>query len=258
MINNQIIADFAIGQHLPNGIIVLDYAGTSHIINAAGVAEMQLYKISLNGEIYYASNAGLKSNDLKIFDKVIGGVGYRGYISIIRYGKEYTMWKDMIYRCCSSNNMLYPYYGGAGVTIYPKWMCFELFVYDLITQSGYEKINSTNKVYVLDIETKQKNRPENSRMYAPNMITLKQYYSSDVYSNCEKAKESGTYTDCTNIKMNNLKVQNIKPIAKPYKDGSYPLSAYEQVVTNPPSLPIPDNDDIGYNAVRMTAGVKYL
>ena len=58
--------------------------------------------------------------------------------------------------------------------------------------------------------------------------------------------------------MNNLKVQNIKPIAKPYKDGSYPLSAYEQVVTNPPSLPIPDNDDIGYNAVRMTASVKYL
>lgn len=257
MNNNKIISDFSIGQTLQNGIIILDYAGTSYIMSSSGVAEMQLYKISLNNEVYYASNAGLKSNDLRIFNKVIGNIGYRGYISISQYEKEYTMWKDMIYRCYSTNNMLYPYYGGVGVTIYPKWLCFELFVYDLISQTGYEKINNSNKVYVLDIETKQKNKPENMRMYAPDMIALKQYYSSDVYSNCEKAKGSGVYTDGNNIKITAIK----KPTsinAKPYKDGSYPSSAYEQVISNPPSLPIPDNDDIGYNAVRMVAGIKYL
>ena len=94
-------------------------------------------------------------------------------------------------------------------------------------------------------------------MYAPNMITLKQYYSSDVYSNCEKAKASGFYNNSNTININDIRKQE-KLLIKPYSDGSYPLTAYEQIINNPPSLQIPDNDDIGYNVIRIITGVKYL
>ena len=131
---SQVIKNFSIDQIVNiegYKVRIHNYCGTTLIRTRNGVADMQLYEVTLkNGELAYASDAGLMKNDYSIFDKIIAGIGYRGNINYSMFKTEYTMWKDMIYRCHSVNNRLYPFYGGAGITIVPRWYCFELFVYD--------------------------------------------------------------------------------------------------------------------------------
>lgn len=257
----DLIRNFYVGQKFSIGnfqIEIVSYAGVTLIRGKNRVAEMQLYKIKLNNEERYASDSGLIANDASIFNKVIANTGYRGNVDINMYKTEYSMWKDMLYHCCYMSNKLYPYYGGIGITVDPKWFCFELFLYDFVNVYGYDKIRNNKCTYVIDIKTKQKNIPESSRVYAPGKISIKQYYQSDVYDNTEKAKSigadqnAGLYLDSVpaNIVNNTIKYNQLP-------NGDYPQKAYEAVTQNPPNLKIPDNDDLGINTIRTFNGVHY-
>ena len=194
----DLMRNFIIGQELTIGklkVIIMEYAGITLIRTNTGIAEMQLYKVNVNGSEAYASDSGLSSNNSAIFNRVIASIGYRGNIDINIFKTEYEMWKEMIYHCYYQSNKLYPYYGGIGITIDPRWLCFEIFLYDLINLNGYEKIKNSKCEYVIDIKSKQKNIPESSRIYAPGKISLKQYYKSDIYDNNEKAIASGMASD---------------------------------------------------------------
>lgn len=35
--------------------------------------------------------------------------------------RAYTVWGDMVQRCCNSKSLIYPYYGGRGIKICYKW-----------------------------------------------------------------------------------------------------------------------------------------
>lgn len=259
----DLIRNFIIGQELTIGklkIVIMEYAGITLIRTNTGIAEMQLYKINVDGLEAYASDSGLLSNNSAIFNRVIANIGYRGNIDINIFKTEYEMWKEMIYHCYYQSNKLYPYYGGIGITIDPRWLCFEIFLYDLINLNGYEKIKDSKCEYVIDIKSKQKNTPESSRIYAPGKISLKQYYKSDVYDNNEKAKASGMASDAGlyyNSSVQPMHNTERKPFFKRLSDGSYPEYAYEYTVNNPPILQSPDNDDLGINKIRTFNGVHY-
>ena len=241
---------------------VLNYAGTIPCLTSNGVADMQLYNVLYNNEIYYASDSGLIKRDPDIFKRVIANIGYRGCASYKNYEKEYEIWKNIIYRCYWSNNNIYQYYGALGVTVDPKWHCFEFFLYDIINMRSYDTFRNSNRRYDIDI-SRQSNIPYQNRCYTPGKAILRPLYQTDVSEALDKAKslgntgESGTYIDSTIVKeSNNSQINHINYDPKP--NGDYPYAAYEQVVKNPPNLLIPNNDDIGYNIVRILGGiVKY-
>ena len=257
---SQVIKNFSIDQIVNiegYKVRIHNYCGTTLIRTLNGVADMQLYEVTLkNGELAYASDAGLMKNDYSIFDKIIAGIGYRGNINYSMFKIEYTMWKDMIYRCHSVNNRLYPFYGGAGITIVPRWYCFELFVYDIVNLPNYDNIYSG--LYVIDISSKQKNIPWGQRVYDPNRVSIKKYYSSDVYENTERAKELGSNQEVGRFLDNYASPTSPQYVQyQPLPDGRWPEEAYLQTIQNPPQLPIPDNDDLGYNIIRTFNGVYY-
>lgn len=258
----ELVRNFVIGEEVVfnNSLLrIINYAGTAMYRSPNGVAEMQLYEVEFNGERLFASDAGIISGNPNLFTKVIAGVGYRGNVDFLAYDKEYCMWKDMIYRCVNENNRLYPYYGGLGVTIDPRWLCFEIFLYDFVNVQNYDKVRSKSS-FVIDIVSKQKNIPEGERIYAPGKIAIKQYYSSDVYENLEKAKklgnnqEVGRYANSADIRTPTSQAQ---VTYQPLPNGNYPEEAYEAVIRNPPQLPIPSNDDLGHNVIRTFNGVYH-
>lgn len=269
--NIPLIRNYYIGQELLFGnikvkiidFLILKEENEKALINQGGiVSELQFYKVLVNNEIFYISDLALQSKDPNIFTKCIANIGYRGsHIDLSIYQKEYIMWKDMIYRCYNTNNRLYPFYGAIGITVDPRWLCFELFLYNIVNVQNYEKIKSKYS-YVLDIKSKQKNIPENQRIYAPGMVSIKQYYQSDIFDNIQKAEaigaaqEAGSYIDSANTTKTMIK-KVVKKEYKRNKNGSYPPEAYTEIIKNPPNLPIPNDDDIGYDKIRMLNGVHY-
>lgn len=57
--------------------------------------------------------------------------------------KEYCVWRDMIRRCYDKNQINYKSYGGKGVYVSKRWLCFEVFEKDIAKIEGFDK----NKFY---------------------------------------------------------------------------------------------------------------
>lgn len=246
---------------------VLDLAGKVDTFKHGKIVHVQVYKVLYHNEIYYATDYGLFTGDPEIFKKVIAGVGYRGFVNYKQYPKEYEMWKSMIYRCHYRQNNLYPFYGGAGVRMDEKWESFELFLYDIVNLPNYEKLRYKNKTkYELDMAIKQRGTPYNERIYGPGLVEIKDFSSSDVCSAYRNYKNGNIPTVSTHIDSADQCTVKTPPKPKEptgssdfqqYTDGQWPPAAYDAVVNNPPKLPIPDIDDLGYNKTRVFNGVKY-
>lgn len=50
----------------------------------------------------------------------------------------YTLWYNMLARCYNEANQAYSLYGGAGIYVSPRWLCFENFVEDIRSLPNYE------------------------------------------------------------------------------------------------------------------------
>lgn len=93
------------------------------------------------------------------------GTGYLGETDNIDkttnlYKNLYKTWSHMLERCYVTNCKEYPYYGGKGIYVCDKWLCFANFYNDCQNLIGFQyKIRSLTE-YVLD----------------------KDHYSSNVYS----------------------------------------------------------------------------
>lgn len=89
------------------------------------------------------------------YAKDVCGVGCIGIAKKTANLKEYTVWKNMIERCYNQNNNRYNSYGGNGVTVCERWLCFEYFLDDLEKIEGYDKEKFYSGDLQLDKDKKQ-------------------------------------------------------------------------------------------------------
>ena len=98
-------------------------------------------------------NSNLKKNEVSDpFMLTCCGVGYLGYD--VPKSKERTkilrVWIDMINRCYNQNDACYKNYGGKGVYVCKKWLCFSEFYYDVRKITGFYFKKSDWSNYQLD------------------------------------------------------------------------------------------------------------
>ena len=249
---NILLRDFNINDIIifSNGLPVkiLELSGVTTCLTRNGIADMQFYKILYNNKIYFASNVGLLSKNPSIFNIVIANIGYRGYVDYTKFMKEYNIWKNILYRCYWHTSNIYQFYGGAGITVNPRWHCFELFLYDLINIRTYDTFKKSNHTYDLALSA-------SSNCYTQGKVMLRPLYQTDVSEALDKVNSIGggninnTYIE----KSSNINPKTID--YKPMEDGRYPYAAYEQLLKHPPQFLIPPNDDIGYNIERILNGI---
>ena len=79
---------------------------------------------------------------------------------------EYILWSGMISRCHNQYDGAYAYYGACGVTVDPRWLCFENFLIDLPYIEGYDLWRNNPSAYHLDKDQLQFNLPKHLRVYS--------------------------------------------------------------------------------------------
>lgn len=85
--------------------------------------------------------------------RTVCGVGYRLTAPTTESNgsrKPYSVWKNMIYRCYSKDNIAYGRYGGRGVIVSEEWHCFDTFREDIRTLKGYDEVLFYNNEIELD------------------------------------------------------------------------------------------------------------
>lgn len=65
------------------------------------------------------------------YAKDVYGVACKGNIPKVGNEKEYNLWRNMISRCYVERDARYNVYGGRGVTVDERWLCFENFISDI-------------------------------------------------------------------------------------------------------------------------------
>ena len=78
----------------------------------------------------------------------------------------YAMWHGMIRRCYDVNCSEYCSYGGIGIKVCDRWLCFENFLKDLPYIPGY--IDWLENGYQIDKDLLQSHIPKSQRFYSPS------------------------------------------------------------------------------------------
>jgi hypothetical protein len=92
------------------------------------------------------------------------GVGYMGDTHMGNK-KIYKCWNAMIARCYNPATPWYNLYGGIGITVCDRWLCYENFANDVKDLPGYEDyINKPG--YALDKDILQSGIPHNQKVYS--------------------------------------------------------------------------------------------
>lgn len=95
------------------------------------------------------------------------GVASIGNINTKEHVKEFNKWRAMIDRCYDINNNHYNTYGGKGIKVYDRWLCFEFFYEDLKQLKGYDEEKMKNGELYLD-----KDIIGDRKMYSPENCIL--------------------------------------------------------------------------------------
>lgn len=115
-------------------------------------------------------NCARRGSVVDYYQPRICGVACRGYattkINSVRL-KEYEVWINMINRCYNQKHEMYYLYGGKGVTVCKRWLCYEYFYHDLPSLSGYELWKNNPSDYHLDKDILQQNIPVYNKIYSP-------------------------------------------------------------------------------------------
>lgn len=128
--------------------------------------------------------------------------------------KEYDMWFNMIKRCYYNTDPAYNMYGAKGVTVDPRWHCFEYFLEDLKTIPGSEILysqsipESTKNSLSLDKDYLQQDVPIDKKIYSKdtciltpiiNNIRLIENNSSSKYKGVHKLEQNRSYQASINV-----------------------------------------------------------
>lgn len=79
---------------------------------------------------------------MKDVKRTVCGVGYKIVAKTIEPNgsrKFYSVWKNMIYRCYSEENISYERYGGVGVVVSGEWHCYDTFRKDAEMLPGFDE-----------------------------------------------------------------------------------------------------------------------
>lgn len=76
-----------------------------------------------------------------------------GDIKTYEYMKEFNVWRFMIQRCYNEKHDGYNLYGEKGVRVSERWLCFENFLKDISSITGYNKEQFYNGELQLDKDT---------------------------------------------------------------------------------------------------------
>lgn len=189
----------------------------------------------------------------------IFGVGYLGNVEGIPYTqKEYAMWYNMIKRNHDINCKYYDLYGGAGVTVDPRWYSFENFIKDLPFLPGYrDYIFSDNKsLYQLDKDILQSDIPHNQRVYSKDTCMLVPATENTRYTGVNNKNTSSLYLGVHKLANGNFQSRimfdNVDIFLGTYRNEYAAANMYNHIVTklkliyssmmlnNVPYMSIPD------------------
>jgi hypothetical protein len=114
----------------------------------------------------------LRGNIKDLYYPAIYGVACCGEISTLEPGtdkgsREYYMWYGMISRCYNPKHKYYSVYGGAGITVCDRWLCYENFFHDIQNMPNYTLWKTHPGDYELDKDTLQVNIDPCYKVYSP-------------------------------------------------------------------------------------------
>ena len=137
----------------------------------SGGHKMSKIKFVQTGTIATYSNCAiLMGNVVDPYYPSVCGIGCLGNAS--SKCKEYSIWHDMIRRCYDTKDIYYQFYGGIGVTVDKRWLCFEYFLEDFKQLPGYDQWLSNTVPYTLDKDYLQQNIPKGCRVYSKDTCML--------------------------------------------------------------------------------------
>lgn len=96
-----------------------------------------------NNYMTKVSRTSLKVNNLRgivynPYKATVSGVGCNGVPTIRPNDKLYEIWNNMLARCYRPHHPIFSTYGGKGVYVSPRWLCFENFFNDIKQLPNYE------------------------------------------------------------------------------------------------------------------------
>lgn len=101
------------------------------------------------------------------YRKVIHNVACIGNPKGSNYKREYQLWHSMISRCYDHKAANYKFYGGKGVVVCERWLCFENFLEDVINIPGYYDWLNNPGEYQLDKDKYQDGIAISNKIYSP-------------------------------------------------------------------------------------------
>lgn len=113
--------------------------------------------------------------------------------------KEYNIWSSMINRCYNPENKFYSRYGGRGIKVADRWLCFEYFMNDILFIDGYDFTMIQEGLLQLDKDIKGGN------MYSLENCTFISH------------QENTRHRDMSLLKKNVLNATGISPTGEVFK-----------------------------------------
>jgi hypothetical protein len=102
-----------------------------------------------------AGRKSIKNGSIKDpFFKNIYDVACLGNCSYTKNKKLYFIWNGMIRRCYDKKHKGYKSYGGKGVRVCERWLCFEYFLKDVVKLDGFDLEKFNNSKIKLDKDLK--------------------------------------------------------------------------------------------------------
>lgn len=183
-----------------------------------------------------------------MYAKDVYGIACKGNVKKVGHEREYQVWRNMIARCYVEKTKHYNAYGGVGVSVDKRWLCFENFVNDLPELPNYnkelfdsgtlqldkdllcEEKNISPKLYskdtctlLTDIENKFLMRGRKQPKELPDEPLLK-------ITEIETGKEEFIYDIKNYCKENNLSVSSVyRRLNKETKNESYKGFKFERI-----------------------------
>lgn len=140
--------------------------------------------------------------------KIICGVACIGHANSVVNGsldRHYRVWSDMIHRTYDPNYKDYYNYGGAGVSICPKWLCYEFFLQDVMFIKGYEDWWNNPGCYELDKDTLQANIDRCNKVYSLDTCAFIPSIKNAQYASVTKDNKFSKYVGVTKGQSNRFR-----------------------------------------------------
>lgn len=149
------------------------------------------------GFVCEASRSAIMSGRIKDrYLPSVCGVGYVGNIKKIidpQIFMYYKSWNDMMHRCYNPQDADYYLYGAIGVTVDPRWFCFENYLWDVKFLPNHEKKIMYPNEYQLDKDYLQLHIPKSQRVYSKETCMWISKYDNIMIMNRDTPTSSGYY-----------------------------------------------------------------